>query len=160
MQSTQPTPISELIRDPTAEPLQVFLTDRLQLGAVLQQMLVHTQAADIHISTFSVGEEFLRKLIALRGKGHIKSATLYTDLRGAEKTARIRAMLYKAFDKVVMTQIHAKLIIAQGERCTATLLTSQNTTRGNRVESYTLIHNDTISQNLLSCFNHIKGANL
>lgn len=59
------------IHNPKDVPVQVILTDTFQLGYVLEHLLAFTGPADITVSTYSTGEEFLRKLIALRGKGLI-----------------------------------------------------------------------------------------
>ena len=86
------------ICDPSEKKVQVILTDAFQLGYVLEKLLGFTGAADITVSTFSTGEEFLRKLIALRRKGLIRTARLFTDFKAAEKTAKINAMLRRTYD--------------------------------------------------------------
>lgn len=102
------------ICDPSEKKVQVILTDAFQLGYVLEKLLGFTGAADITVSTFSTGEEFLRKLIALRRKGLIRTARLFTDFKAAEKTAKINAMLRAAYDKVRFCKNHSKVIIIEG----------------------------------------------
>lgn len=102
------------ICDPSEKKVQVILTDAFQLGYVLEKLLGFTGAADITVSTFSTGEEFLRKLIALRRKGLIRTARLFTDFKAAEKTAKINAMLRAAYDEVRFCKNHSKVIIIEG----------------------------------------------
>lgn len=102
------------ICDPSEKKVQMILTDAFQLGYVLEKLLGFTGAADITVSTFSTGEEFLRKLIALRRKGLIRTARLFTDFKAAEKTAKINAMLRAAYDEVRFCKNHSKVIIIEG----------------------------------------------
>lgn len=116
----------------------MFLSDRRQLGDILEEILHYTGPAVLQVTTFSTGEEFLRRLLRIRQTGMIRAAHLMTDFRGAEKTARLMPMLANAFDSVKLCRIHAKLMIVEGEQCSCVVLTSQNQTRGNRVESYVI----------------------
>ena len=102
------------ICDPSEKKVQVILTDAFQLGYVLEKLLGFTGAADITVSTFSTGEEFLRKLIALRRIGLVRTARLFTDFKAAEKTAKINAMLRAAYDEVRFCKNHSKVIIIEG----------------------------------------------
>ena len=102
------------ICDPSEKSVQVILTDAFQLGYLLEKLLGFTGAADITVSTFSTGEEFLRKLIALRRIGLVRTARLFTDFKAAEKTAKINAMLRAAYDEVRFCKNHSKVIIIEG----------------------------------------------
>ena len=119
-------------------PVQNYLNDRMQLGEVLEQILQQTGPADIVVSTFSTAEEFLTKVHRLRSKGLISSAILYTDHKAAEKTAKILTMVRNVFDEVYFVRNHSKIMIIKGYAYNVVVLTSQNQTRGNRLESYTI----------------------
>ena len=80
-----------------------------------QHLLAFTGAARITVSTYSTGEEFLRKLIALRHKGVIRSAHLFSDFKAAEKTARVNPMLRAAYDEVRFCQNHSKVMVIEGD---------------------------------------------
>ena len=136
--------------------MQVLITDRLQLGDVLAQLLDLTGPAQITISTFSSGEEFLRKLIFLRKAKMVLKATLYTDFKAAEKTARTNSMVQHAFDVLHLCPNHSKIMVVRGERTTITLFTSQNQTRGNRLESYVLIEGDSAADYATSILQSLK----
>lgn len=136
--------------------IQVLITDRLQLGDVLTQLLEMTGPADLTISTFSSGEEFLRKLLTLRHAGAVRSASLYTDFKAAEKTARTNAMLRCAFDELRLCPNHSKIMVVQGDQRTFTLFTSQNQTRGNRLESYVIIEGTPIAAYAIATLSQLK----
>lgn len=132
------------IENPKDKPLQVILTDCFQLGYVLETVLSFCGPSDITVSTFSTGEEFLRKLLALKRKGYIRHATLYTDTKAAEKTAKIKYMLNAAYDELHFCRNHSKVMVVEG-KMNVVVLSSQNQTRGNRLESYVIVHDDSLS---------------
>lgn len=138
------------------DEVQVLITDRRQLGDVLAELLETTGPARLTISTFSSGEEFLRRLISLRKRGLVVSATLYTDFKAAEKTARTNQMLRSAFDALHFCPNHSKMMVVQGDHCTMTLFTSQNQTRGNRLESYVLIRGEEIADYAVNTLQQLK----
>lgn len=131
--NTKPT-----IYDPRERQVQVILTDTFQLGYVLESLLAFTGAASITVSTYSIGEEFLRKLLALRRKGLVRSAHLFTDFKAAEKTARVNPILRAAYDEVCFCQNHSKVMVIEGT-FPVVVLSSQNQTRGNRLENYAIL---------------------
>ena len=136
--------------------MQVLITEQLQLGDVLTQILDITGPAELTISTFSSGEEFLRKLISLRKSQMVLRATLYTDFKAAEKTARTNAMVQNAFDSLHLCPNHSKIMVVRGQRSTITLFTSQNQTRGNRLESYVLIEGNDAADYASSTLQSLK----
>lgn len=50
------------IDNPLTAPLQVFMSDHMQLADVLAALLEFTGPARLTVSTFSCGEEFLTRL--------------------------------------------------------------------------------------------------
>ena len=123
---------------PRERQVQVILTDTFQLGYVLESLLAFTGAACITVSTYSIGEEFLRKLLALRRKGLVRSAHLFTDFKAAEKTARVNPILRAVYDEVCFCQNHSKLMVIEGH-VPVVVLSSQNQTRGDRLENYAIL---------------------
>lgn len=148
------------IKDPAEEPLQVILTDAFQLGYVLEALLAFTGPADITVSTYSTGEEFLRKLIHLRHSGLLRRATLFTDIKAAEKTARINPMLRTAYDEVRFCENHSKVMVIRGTRFSAVVISSQNQTRGNRLENYALIRSDRVADYCLNVLQKLNSSAL
>lgn len=148
------------IADPAQEPLQAFLTASLQLGTVLDALLQFTGPARLVISTYSTGEEFLNKLFSLKKKGIVLNAICYTDLKAAEKTAKNNTMMKLVYDKVYLCKNHSKVALIFGENMNVVVLSSQNTTRGNRLESYTIIKDDTLVSKLLHSLENYYSAEL
>lgn len=126
------------IFNPSEKPVQVFLTDKVVQGYILEKILEYSAPASIVVSTFSTGEEFLRKVISLRKSGAILRASLFCDHKAAEKTARVNPMLFAAFDEVRFCKNHSKVMIIEG-KINVVVISSQNQTRGNRIENYAIL---------------------
>ena len=127
------------IFNPSEKPVQVFLTDKVVQGYILEKILDYAAPASIVVSTFSTGEEFLRKVISLRKSGAILRASLFCDHKAAEKTARVNPMLFAAFDEVRFCKNHSKVMIIEGGVISVVVISSQNQTRGNRIENYAIL---------------------
>lgn len=128
-----------IIKDPRGVSTQTLLSDRLQLGDILTQLLNYIGPSRLVVTTFSTGEEFLRRLLSLKKSGLVTSATLYLDTKAAQKTARTLPMLRGIFDEINYCENHSKVILLDPQVGPhVTLFSSQNMTRGNRMESYVI----------------------
>ena len=96
--------------------------------------------------SFSVGEEFVRKIHMLKKRGRIKHAELFFDFKAAEKTARTNTLTTTVFDRVCYCANHAKVVVVDGEEQTCTIVTSQNGTRGTRNEVYFITNKGEIAE--------------
>lgn len=128
-----------LIDDPGTQPLQAFLSDGLQLGDVLERILQFTGPSTAVVSTYSIGEEFLRRCHSLKSKGLLTHMHIIADTKAAEKTARLNLMIEKVADSVRFRQNHSKVMLVFNDSYHVSVLTSQNQTRGNRLENYCII---------------------
>lgn len=112
------------------------------------------------IASFSVGEEFTRKIHALKKKGLIGRADLYIDMKAAEKTARTRTFTTAVFDTVNYCANHAKAVVIEGTEQSCTVITSQNGTRGTRNEVYNITNKRTFAEYVRRKFQNIPTFQL
>lgn len=148
------------IHNPRDEPLQLFISDKIQLGEVIERLLQFTGKANVLITSFSVGEEFTRKIHALKKKGLIGRADLYIDMKAAEKTARTRTITTAVFDTVNDCANHAKAVVIEGTEQSCTVITSQNGTRGTRNEVYNITNKRTFAEYVRRKFQNIPTFQL
>lgn len=148
------------IHNPRDEPFQLFITDKIQLGEVIERLLAFTGRANIMVASFSVGEEFVRKIHALKKKGLVDRADLYIDMKAAEKTARTKAITISVFDTVNYCANHAKAVVIEGAEQSCTVITSQNGTRGTRNEAYTITNKGTFAEYVRRKFQNIPTCRL
>ena len=98
---------------PLAEcPLQCYLTNTLQVADVVEWVLEQVGKATIWQTSFSISEEFLRRLFFIEKSGKVDTIHLILDFKATQKTIR-----------------------SEETARTVSIITSQNLTRGNRNES-------------------------
>lgn len=112
-----------------------FSTGSTQLYHVVEDLLQQTGKADVFISSFTISEEFIRKLNRLTEKNLINNLTLLIDNRSARKTLHLSWFLSKVANQVYLANNHSKIILIKNENFNISVVTSQNQTRGNRFEA-------------------------
>lgn len=118
-------------------PTQAFLSNETQVADILEWTLRQTGLADIIQSSFSISEEFLRRLFFLRRNNPdlIRSATLLLDHKATNKTAKLWPFIIQTIERTYLSDNHSKILVVNGSALDAVIITSQNLTRGNRYES-------------------------
>lgn len=114
---------------------QVHLSDRIQLADVLKWILAQTGKADVTITSFSISEEFLRRLVYLKHDGLVKSLNIVLDHKATNKTMMLWQMIRQVVEKCYLAENHSKILLVGGKEMKVAVITSQNLTRGNRYES-------------------------
>lgn len=107
------------------------------MADVLEWILGQVGVADVWQTTFSVSEEYLRRLYFLRKKsGKINSITVLLDRKATNKTINLWQFLKQVVQDVYLADNHSKILLVKslsGQK--VSVITSQNLTRGNRSES-------------------------
>jgi len=112
-----------------------FSTGNIQLYHVVEQLLEQTGKADLFISSYTVSEEFIRKLFNLSEKKLIAHLSMLIDSRNAQKTQHLSWFLASVANEVYLADNHSKIILISNQQVKVTVITSQNQTRGNRYEA-------------------------
>ena len=136
------TSISDYLRPLEEMPHQVYLTNELQVADVLEWILSQVGRSEVWQTSFSISEEFLRRLFFIEQEGQMSQFNLILDFKATQKTLRLWPFICQTMQHVYLADNHSKVLLVQSEKGdTITVLTSQNLTRGNRVES-ALVTND------------------
>lgn len=139
--------ITDQLQPLSSTPIQAWMDNRLQLFDVMEFCLEQMGGqAHVTITTFSTSEEFLRRIYKLKEKGLIKTATLLADFKATKKTITLLPFMQNTFDDVFLAENHSKIILLANDKWSISICTSQNQTRGNRVEAgiittYSMIYN-------------------
>ena len=134
-------------------------SNNYQLYNVLEWVLQQTGKATLHIVTFSVSEEFIRKMLKLKNNGLIEYAEIVLDFKAVQKTQKIVRFSKNVFNQVSYCKTHAKMIIIESQMPNVpyVLITgSQNATRGNRSESIIVTTKTKICADMLAKFYNLK----
>ena len=118
-------------------PLQCYLTNTLQVADVVEWVLEQVGKATIWQTSFSISEEFLRRLFFIEKSGKVDAIHLLVlDFKATQKTLRLWPFLTRVIEHTYLADNHSKVILIRSETGqTVSIITSQNLTRGNRNES-------------------------
>lgn len=147
----------EKLFKPIAEcPTQAVLTNRLQIADVMEWVLEQTGKCQVVQTTYSISEEFLRRMFFISKKFGLESMTLILDNKAMKKAFKYWIFIDRVFTHVHIAENHSKLllfILPDGR--TVTVISSQNLTRGDRQESYVVTTDPLTFDSLFSSLSDI-----
>lgn len=120
------------------EYLWADFNNKYQLYNLIEWVLLQSGPSEVVILSFSISEEFIRKIHKLKSSGQITRANLILDFKAAQKSQKLTLFTKNVFDKVSYCKSHAKIVLIKPttENFPEIIITgSQNATRGNRHES-------------------------
>ncbi len=141
---------------PNSNYIRTYFGKDKQLYHFIEWALKQTGKAEIIISTFSFGEEFIRKIWKLKKENLIENITVFIDFKAIEKTNKLLQFSQNVFDKIVYCPIHAKITLIKTEQHKITITGSQNATRGNRYESTIISTNVEMFNSFYENLNRLK----
>ena len=127
--------IDDYLKPLASCPLQCYLTNTLQVADVVEWVLEQVGKATIWQTSFSISEEFLRRLFFIEKSGKVDAIHLVLDFKATQKTLRLWPFLTRVIEHTYLADNHSKVILIRETGQTVSIITSQNLTRGNRNES-------------------------
>lgn len=147
--------ISDILLPLADTPYQAYLNDILQVADVLQWILDQIGPADIRISSFSISEEFLRRIYFIEKKGLVRSLDIVLDHKATNKTLILWPFIAQTVRNCYLSNNHSKMLLVSNEQWNVVMVTSQNLTRGNRFESGFITTDPEIFRSLQTQFDYI-----
>lgn len=116
--------------------MQVYLSNAVQVADVLEWILNQVGVAEVWQTSFSISEEFLRRLFFISKSKRVSRINLVLDYKATNKTLKLWAFITQVIERTYLADNHSKILLVKSE-CgdTVSVITSQNLTRGNRYES-------------------------
>ena len=143
--------IDDYLKPLASSPLQCYLTNTLQVADVVEWVLNQVGRSSIWQTSFSISEEFLRRLYFISKSGKVESIRLVLDFKATNKTLRLWAFLTQVIEHTYLADNHSKVILIRSVNGdTVSIITSQNLTRGNRMESAIVTTDPQVFQTFLS----------
>lgn len=127
--------ISDLLRPLSEKPNQVYLSNQLQVADVLDWILAQTGTAEIWQTSFSISEEFLRRMFFISQARKVSAINLVLDFKATQKTLKLWTFIRNVTKHTYLADNHSKILLVRGGNSKVSVVTSQNLTRGNRHES-------------------------
>lgn len=130
------TSINDILKPLEDRPYQAYLSNVLQVADILEWILEQVGTAEVWQTSFSISEEFLRRLFFIEKSGRVKQFNLVLDHKATNKTLKLWAFITQVIERTYLADNHSKILLVRSEAGdTVSVVTSQNLTRGNRSES-------------------------
>lgn len=130
------TSIDSVLKPLRDKPYQAYLSNAVQVADVLEWILEQVGEAEVWQTSFSISEEFLRRLFFIEKSGRVKAFHLVLDHKATNKTLKLWAFIPQVIERTYLADNHSKILLVKSNAGdTVCVVTSQNLTRGNRSES-------------------------
>ncbi len=130
------TDIESILRPLDSNPFQAYLSNVVQVADVLEWILEQVGKSEIWQTSFSISEEFIRRLYFIEKSGNVSRFSLVLDHKATTKTFKLWSFISQVIQHTYLADNHSKILLVKSEAGdTVSVVTSQNLTRGNRAES-------------------------
>lgn len=128
--------IDQILRPLKETPFQAYLSNAVQVADILEWILGQVGVAEVWQTSFSISEEFLRRLYFITKDKKVSRINLVLDHKATNKTLKLWAFITQVIERTYLADNHSKILLVKSEAgYTVSVITSQNLTRGNRHES-------------------------
>lgn len=128
--------ISDILRPLKDAPCQAYLSNTVQVADILEWILSQVGVAEIWQTSFSISEEFLRRLYFICKDKRVSRINLVLDHKATNKTLKLWAFISQVIERTYLADNHSKILLVKSQKGDmVSVVTSQNLTRGNRAES-------------------------
>lgn len=128
--------IDQILRPLKVTPYQAYLSNAVQVADILEWILAQVGVAEVWQTSFSISEEFLRRLYFITKDKKVSRINLVLDHKATNKILKLWAFITQVIERTYLADNHSKILLVKSEAgYTVSVITSQNLTRGNRHES-------------------------
>ena len=128
--------ISDYLKPLRDKPYQAYLSNVLQVADILDWVLQQLGKSEVWQTSFSISEEFIRRLFFIEKSGLVNRFNLVLDHKATNKTLKLWAFITQVINTTYLADNHSKVLLVKSEKGeVVSIITSQNLTRGNRSES-------------------------
>jgi len=128
--------MADMLKPLSEAPSQAYLSNAVQVADLLEWILEQVGTAKVWQTSFSISEEFLRRLFFIEKSGRVSEFNLVLDHKATNKTLKLWSFMTQVIERTYLTDNHSKILLVEADSGqTVAVVTSQNLTRGNRHES-------------------------
>ena len=128
--------IEDFLKPIREKPYQAYLSNALQVADVLDWVLQQLGKSEVWQTSFSISEEFIRRLFFIEKSGLVTRFNLVLDHKATNKTLKLWAFITQVINTTYLADNHSKVLLVRSQKGeVVSIITSQNLTRGNRCES-------------------------
>ena len=115
-----------MLKPLASHPTQCYLTNVLQVADVLEWVLAQVGKSTVWQTSFSISEEFLRRLYFIEKSGRVNTIHLILDFKATQKTLKLWPFLTKVIEHTYLADNHSKVILIQSEAGEAVVSTDSH----------------------------------
>ena len=128
--------INDILNPLATTASQAYLSNAVQVADILEWILEQVGSAKVWQTSFSISEEFLRRLFFIEKSGKVSEFNLVLDHKATNKTLKLWSFISQVIQRTYLADNHSKILLVEAESGeSVSVITSQNLTRGNRHES-------------------------
>ena len=128
--------MSDVVKPLSECPSQAYLSNAVQVADLLEWILEQVGKAKVWQTSFSISEEFIRRLFFIEKSGRVSEFNLVLDHKATNKTLKLWSFMTQVIERTYLTDNHSKILLVEADSGQkVAVVTSQNLTRGNRHES-------------------------
>ena len=121
--------IDQILRPLKETPFQAYLSNAVQVADILEWILAQVGIAEVWQTSFSISEEFLRRLFFITKDKRVTRINLVLDHKATNKTLKLWAFITQVIERTYLADNHSKILLVKSERGdTVSVITSQNLT--------------------------------
>lgn len=145
------TSIEKIFRPLSEASVQSALSNEVQIADILEWVLEQVGKAEVWQTSFSISEEFLRRLYFITRDGSASAIHLVLDFKATNKTLSLWTFIEQVISTTHLADNHSKVLLIKSEAGDkVSIITSQNLTRGNRNESYIITTDEAVFDKFLN----------
>ena len=131
------TSIENIFRPLAGQSVQSALSNEVQIADILEWVLEQVGTSEVWQTSFSISEEFLRRLYFITRGEKAFAIHLVLDYKATNKTLHLWRFIEQVISTTHLADNHSKVLLVQSQKGDkVSIITSQNLTRGNRNEAY------------------------
>lgn len=145
------TSIEKIFRPLCEASVQSALSNEVQIADILEWVLEQVGKAEVWQTSFSISEEFLRRLYFITRDGSASAIHLVLDFKATNKTLSLWTFIEQVISTTHLADNHSKVLLIKSEAGDkVSIIISQNLTRGNRNESYIITTDEAVFDKFLN----------
>ena len=107
--------ISEILRPLADNPFQAYLSNAVQVADILEWILEQVGVAEVWQTSFSISEEFLRRLFFITKDKRVSRINLVLDHKATNKTLKLWAFITQVIERTYLADNHSKILLVKSE---------------------------------------------
>ena len=108
--------IQDFLKPIREKPYQAYLSNALQVADILDWVLRQLGKSEVWQTSFSISEEFIRRLFFIEKSGLVTRFNLVLDHKATNKTLKVWAFITQVISTTYLADNHSKVLLIRALR--------------------------------------------